>query len=104
MAPPGEPPVIIVSTLYSNLSVLLKPALGRSTPLCPAHAEAGITISEVGKRTLFGTDPYGRICEGFRMTARRDYAAGTGAIVRKPPENEPAGCEARLLPRAMAIC
>jgi hypothetical protein len=53
---------------------------------------------------MFGTDPCGRICEGFRMTARRDYAAGTGAVVRKPPENEPAGCEARLLPRAMAIC
>ena len=29
-------------------------------------------------------------CEGFRMTARRDGAADVGAVVRKPPKNEPA--------------
>jgi hypothetical protein len=30
------------------------------------------------------------VCEGFRMTAARDHSAGTGAVVRKPPKNEPA--------------
>ena len=33
----------------------------------------------------------GRFCDGFRMTAHRDGAACTGAVVRKPPRNEPAG-------------
>src|SRR6516164_2355815 len=32
-----------------------------------------------------------RSCDGFRMTAHRDGAACTGAVVRKPPRNEPAG-------------
>jgi hypothetical protein len=29
-------------------------------------------------------------CEGFRMTAHRNEATGTGAVVRKPPKEEPA--------------
>ncbi|HMI76102.1 MAG TPA: hypothetical protein VK495_15470, partial [Steroidobacteraceae bacterium] len=29
-----------------------------------------------------------RFCEGFRMTADRDDAACTGAVVRKPPMKE----------------
>jgi len=33
----------------------------------------------------------GASCAGFRMTAHRDGAACTGAVVRKPPRNEPAG-------------
>ena len=37
------------------------------------------------------------------MTALGDDAAGTGAVVRKPPKNEPAVCEAQLPVRAMAI-
>ena len=44
-----------------------------------------------------------RFCEGFRMTALGDDAPGTGAVVRKPPKNEPAGREAQLPLRAMAI-
>ena len=32
-----------------------------------------------------------RPIQGFRMTAHRDGAACTGAVVRKPPRNEPAG-------------
>ena len=31
------------------------------------------------------------------MTADRNGSAGAGAVVRKPPKNEPAGSEARLL-------
>src|SRR5882762_9388724 len=34
-------------------------------------------------------------CEGFRMTAIRDDAACTGAVVRKPPMKETAGGVAR---------
>ena len=30
-------------------------------------------------------------CAGFRMTADRDGAACSAAVVRKPPKNEPAG-------------
>jgi hypothetical protein len=37
-----------------------------------------------------------RFCVGFRMTADRDDAAGTGAVVRKPPKNEPAMGERAL--------
>src|SRR4051812_21255707 len=36
-------------------------------------------------------EPEFRFCEGFRMTAHRDDAAGTGAVVRKPLGKEPAG-------------
>jgi hypothetical protein len=36
-----------------------------------------------------------RLCEGFRMTADRDDAACTGAVVRKPPMKETAGGVAR---------
>jgi hypothetical protein len=36
-----------------------------------------------------------RCCEGFRMTAIRDDAACTGAVVRKPPMKETAGGVAR---------
>src|SRR5438270_11085707 len=32
-----------------------------------------------------------RCCEGFRTTADRDRATGTGAVVGKPPGKEPAG-------------
>ena len=42
-------------------------------------------------------------CEGFRMTADRDDAAGTGAVVRKPPKNEPALGE-RALCRTPLSC
>src|SRR5215470_4428406 len=40
------------------------------------------------------------LCSGFRTTAHRGGAAGTGAVVRKPSEKEPAGggwrrCRAR---------
>jgi hypothetical protein len=35
--------------------------------------------------------PHVGSCDGFRMTAHRDRAACTGAVVRKPPRNEPAG-------------
>ena len=38
------------------------------------------------------------------MTAHRNGSVGAGAVVRKPPKNEPAGSEARLLTGAMAIC
>src|ERR1700746_1904726 len=31
------------------------------------------------------------LCSGFRMTAHRDGAACSGAVVRKPARNEPAG-------------
>jgi hypothetical protein len=34
--------------------------------------------------------------QGFRMTADRDGVAGTGAVVRKPPKNEPAMGERAL--------
>ena len=30
------------------------------------------------------------VCEGFRMTAHHDDAAGAGAVVRKPPVKETA--------------
>jgi hypothetical protein len=31
------------------------------------------------------------VCEGFRTTADRDRATGTGVVVGKPPGKEPAG-------------
>jgi hypothetical protein len=36
------------------------------------------------------TVKFGRECEGFRMPARRDDLACTGAGVRKPPREETA--------------
>jgi len=39
---------------------------------------------------------YLRFCEGFRMTAIRDDAACTGAVVRKPPMKETAGGVAKV--------
>jgi hypothetical protein len=36
------------------------------------------------------------------MTADRDDSAGTGAVVRKPPKNEPAMGERVLVPRALS--
>jgi hypothetical protein len=40
-------------------------------------------------------------CEGFRMTADRDDAACTGAVVRKPPMKETALGERVAVPRAL---
>jgi hypothetical protein len=40
-------------------------------------------------------------CEGFRMTADRDDAACTGAVVRKPPVKERAGDELPTVRRAL---
>ena len=40
-------------------------------------------------------------CEGFRMTAIRDDAACTGAVVRKPPMKETARGECVAVPRAL---
>ena len=40
-------------------------------------------------------------CEGFRMTAHRDDAACTGAVVRKPPMKETALGERVAVPRAL---
>src|SRR6266852_4986803 len=40
-------------------------------------------------------------CEGFRMTAHRDDAACTGAVVRKPPMKETALGERGAVPRAL---
>jgi hypothetical protein len=48
-------------------------------------------------------DRRGGFCEGFRMTAHRDVAAGTGAVVGKPPWKEPAGSFGAAVPRAMGI-
>src|SRR3977135_4149149 len=42
-----------------------------------------------------------RQCEGFRMTADRDDAACTGAVVRKPPMKETALGERVAVPRAL---
>src|SRR3979411_2030714 len=42
-----------------------------------------------------------RSCEGFRMTADRDDAACTGAVVRKPPMKETALGERVAVPRAL---
>src|SRR3979409_1149131 len=42
-----------------------------------------------------------RFCEGFRMTATRDDAACTGAVVRKPPMKETARGECVAVPRAL---
>jgi hypothetical protein len=44
-------------------------------------------------------DPDRRNCEGLRMTAHCDDAAGTGAVIRMPPGKERAGREVRTLPR-----
>jgi hypothetical protein len=59
--------------------------------------------------TAFGTklpyrkvNPFVRSCEGFRMTADRDDAAGTGAVVRKPPKNEPAMGGTCVVPHALS--
>ena len=41
------------------------------------------------------------LCEGFRMTADRDDAACTGAVVRKPPMKETALGERVAVPRAL---
>src|ERR1700751_4921219 len=41
--------------------------------------------------SLQGTNPRVMLCSGFRMTAHRDGAACSGAVVRKPARNEPAG-------------
>jgi hypothetical protein len=59
------------------------------------------TIGPIGSRVPTSqTNPrYRRSCEGFRMTAHRDDAAGAGADVRKPPGKEAAGRGARTLPR-----
>jgi len=40
-------------------------------------------------------------CEGFRMTAHRDDATWTGAVVRKPPGEETAMGERVAVPRAL---
>jgi hypothetical protein len=42
-----------------------------------------------------------RFCEGFRMTADRDDAACTGAVVRNPPMKETALWERVAVPRAL---
>ncbi len=41
-----------------------------------------------GRPEVTGARSKGRLCEGFRMTADRDDAACTGAVVRKPPMKE----------------
>ncbi len=56
-----------------------------------------------GKADLNNVSIEVRKCEGFRMTADRDDAACTGAVVRKPPMKERARGWVRRLPRAMEI-
>src|SRR6266446_4726481 len=43
-----------------------------------------------------------RSCVGFRMTADRDDAVGTVAVVRKPPKNEPAMGGTCVVPHALS--
>src|SRR5258706_159661 len=46
--------------------------------------------------------PNVRSCVGFRMTADRDDAGGTVAVVRKPPKNEPAMGGTCVVPHALS--
>jgi hypothetical protein len=61
--------------------------------MCKVHSYADVHVAHAGFP----------ICVGFRMTAHRDFAAGTGAVVGKPPMKEPAGRRTPTMPRAMAI-
>src|SRR5712664_1313957 len=52
---------------------------------------AGLLISvDRGTPEVSGRRSKLRDCEGFRMTAHHDDAAGAGAVVRKPPVKETA--------------
>ena len=53
------------------------------------------------KGTCRGRPDDVRSCDGFRMTADRDCAACTGAVVRKPPKHEVAGSWAAAEQRAL---
>ena len=64
-------------------------------PTGQTSAKMGIAPSEEVELSPWGLSPslghHFCFCAGFRMTAHRDGAACTGAVVRKPPRNEPAG-------------
>src|SRR5712675_1948276 len=57
--------------------------------LCPL-AKPDSRPPQSRMRPLSGSSANVCFCEGFRMTAHHDDAAGAGAVVRKPPVKETA--------------
>src|SRR5579863_5834402 len=68
---------------------------GATNTKVDAGSKSAYSGAPAAHNTRLTSGRRGRVCEGFRMTAHRDGWAGTGAVVRKPPGKEPAGCGAQ---------